>query len=160
MRADGVARPSTTIPLMTICKLTKKRGPRPKAGSPRAARPDRIREANAGHRSSVGTADHAPSSAREARCSARGHPSRWREAAAAAAAATKICPSPGPSSARPVDTCPENSQAWTQWWKAETIALRGIDGGGLVARMYGQTVRNEAERQLAVADEGPSQVPR
>ena len=58
-----------------------------------------------------------------------------------------------------VDTCPENSQAWTQWWKAETIALRGIDGGGLVARMYGQTVRNEAERQLAVADEGLAKCP-
>ena len=58
-----------------------------------------------------------------------------------------------------VDTCPENSQAWTQWWKAETIALRGIDGGGLMARMYGQTVRNEAERQLAVADEGLAKCP-
>ena len=29
-----------------------------------------------------------------------------------------------------VDTCPENAQAWTQWWKAEAIASRGEAGAG------------------------------
>ena len=61
-----------------------------------------------------------------------------------------------------VDTCPENAQAWTQWWKAEAIASRLDRSGGGLGRA-GFARRNPpnagAERQLAVANEGLAKCP-
>ena len=62
-----------------------------------------------------------------------------------------------------VDTCPENAQAWTQWWKAEAMASRGGSrSGGLGGSGFGRLNPNSsegAERQLAVANEGLAKCP-
>ena len=59
-----------------------------------------------------------------------------------------------------VDTCPENAQAWTQWWKAEAIASRGGSGVGLGGLGFRLNPPNAgAERQLAVANEGLARCP-
>ena len=59
-----------------------------------------------------------------------------------------------------VDTCPENAQAWTQWWKAEAIASRGGSGVGLGGLGFRLNPPNAgAERQLAVANEGRARSP-
>ena len=59
-----------------------------------------------------------------------------------------------------VDTCPENAQAWTQWWKAEAIASRGGKRGRVRRLGFRLNPPNAgAERQLAVANEGLARCP-
>ena len=58
-----------------------------------------------------------------------------------------------------VDTCPENAQAWTQWWKAEAIASRGGSGVGLGGLGFRLNPPNAGAGQLAVANEGLAGAP-